>query len=144
MENDKGIGGVAIAYRKTLTTQIIEIQKIARRIMYIAINTNIRCKKIQIFNTYARHMGYDKDEHIQYWGNIGEILQNRNQKQCTIWATDNNGQIARNPDDTENNTIGPWTVAKKTEVGNGQMLAKTCKKYALCAMSTHFIPHKRE
>ena len=99
---------------------------------------------MQIINTYAPHMGYDKDEQIKYWGDIKELLQNTNQKQCKIWATDNNGQIAQNINDIENKTIGKWATSHKTETGNGQILAKTCKKYALCATNTHFIPHKMD
>ena len=65
------------------------------------------------------------------------------QKQCIIWATDNNGQIA-NDEDATNNPIGPWTYANKTEKGNGRRLVKYCKKYNLCATNTHFIPHKKD
>merc|ERR1712112_255887 len=42
---NKGIGGVAIIYRKTLATLITDIRKISNRIMYIALKTNIKCKK---------------------------------------------------------------------------------------------------
>ena len=133
---NKGIGGVAIAYPKELTESITDVQKIPHRIMHMALKTNARCKKIRIINSYAPHIGYGKEEQIQYWGEMGEILQHTDQKQCTIWMADNNGQIAKDPNDIGNNAMGPWAIANKTEPGNGQELQKICKKYALSATNT--------
>ena len=89
-------------------------------------------------------MGYAINELDQYWQEIKGILRNMNKKQCMIWTTDNNGQIAHDDQNDANNTIGPWTYAHKCENGNGKKLAKYCNKHELCATNTHFIPKNRD
>ena len=123
-----GIGGFAIIIRKQPSRSIEEICKTPNRITYATLQTNIKCSNIQIINTYAPNMGYSMEERTLYWQEIKEIPpQKLNNKQCVIWTTDNNGQIAKENDADSNNTIGPWTVAQKTEPGNGQMLRKHAK-----------------
>ena len=114
--------------------------------MTITLKTGLKCKKIQVINTYAPHMGYSKTELDKYWTEVKERLKNANKKQCTIWATDNNGQIANDPNEKRTNQehIGQWTYADKTDKGNGEMLKKCAQKYALSAMNTFFIPMKKK
>ena len=115
---------------------------ISNRIISITLKTNIRCKTIQIINSYAPHNGYSKIDQIDYWNNIKHILKQTNNKQCTIWATDNNGQIAHDNKDI-NNIIGPWTTAQQTEPGNGQMLKKYCQKFEMVATNTLYTKKRK-
>ena len=105
--------------------------------------TNIKCKTIQILNTYAPHMGYATNEHDTYWQELKGILQNMNKKQRMIWTTDNNGQIAKGNDNDTNNTIGPLTYAYKCEKGNGEKLAKYCKNMNY-VRQTHTLYTKKQ
>ena len=66
-------------------------------------------------------MGYCRNELDKYWTDVKNILQNVNTKQCLIWATDNNGQIAAEQNRMEKTTeIGSWAMAQKPEKGNGE------------------------
>ena len=140
--NTKGIGGVAIAYRANLETSIVDIAIISHRVMHITLKSNLKFKRIQILKTYAPHMGYSHDERTKYWNDVKSVLQQTNAKQCIIWTTDNNGQIAAEAREGNNNEIGPWAMASKSEKGRGGKLTKYCYKYPLSAMGTHFTPRK--
>ena len=57
-------------------------------------------------------MGYIQTEIRQYWKDIKDVLNNVNNKQCLIWATDNNGQIAKNPDGKQQMKFAPGHMLK--------------------------------
>ena len=40
------------------------------------------------------HMSYNAGER-EYWKRTGETLKEVNRKDCIIWGTDNNGQVAQ-------------------------------------------------
>ena len=92
--NTKGIGGVAIEYRANLEASSVDTTIISHRVMHITLKSNLEFKNIQILNTYAPHMGYCQDERTKYWNDVKSVLKQTNTKQCIIWTTDNNGQIA--------------------------------------------------
>ena len=90
-------------------------QKTPNRIMYLTIHIHLGFKKTQILNTHAPQMGYCQTENIKYWAEIEEVLQQVNQKQFLIWATDNNGQIEKTPGYHLANEIGTCAYAEKYE-----------------------------
>jgi len=71
-------------------------------------------------------MCYNAWEREEYWRRIGETLKETNKKDFIIWGTDNNGQVAQeNKDKKERNKcVGRWTMARKTEKGNGIKLVE--------------------
>ena len=62
IQGGKGIGGVAIAIKKDIKENILQIARINERIMKIRLETNIRGGEITILNTYAPHMSYNAGE----------------------------------------------------------------------------------
>ena len=114
IQGGKGIGGLAIAIKKDIKENILQIARINERIMKIRLETNIHGGKITILNTYAPHMSYNAGEREEYWKKIGETLKEANRKDCIIWGTDNNGQVAQeNKDKKEKNKcVGRRTMAK--------------------------------
>jgi len=114
--------------------------------MKIRLATNIRGRKITILNTYAPHMCYNTGEREEYWAKIGETLKATNAKDCIIWGTDNNGQVAQQNKGKQgiNKSVGRWTMAKRTEQGNGIKLVDKCNKYNLTIMNTMCKPKKAE
>ena len=40
-------------------------------------------------------MGYSKENRDEYWGEIKKIHKGTDKNDMIIWATDNNGQIAK-------------------------------------------------
>ena len=93
IQGGKGIGGLAIAIKKDIKENILQIA---------------------ILNTYAPHMIYNAGGREEYWKKIGETLKEANRKDCIIWGTDNNGQVAQeNKDKKEKNKcVGRWAMAK--------------------------------
>ena len=70
-----------------------------------------------------------------------------NNKQCVIWATGNNEEIAKRangPSITQNSDIGTWAFAAKRDSGNGHMLGKYCQEFEMRALGTHSIPNKKD
>lgn len=55
---NKGTGGLAIAYRAQISSQITQIVRTNHRMREIHLNTNIKGVEIKIINTYAPHRGY--------------------------------------------------------------------------------------
>ena len=88
----------------------------------IIIQAELKWKKIQIINTYAPHMGYDKTEQMAYRGNIKKCIKHMSRKHFAIWATYNNGRIAYGRNNSDNiNEIWPRAYAEKRK-GNGETL----------------------
>ena len=50
--NTNGIGGVAVSYLTTLHPLITKINKVPHRIIDLRTHCNLKCKTIQILNTY--------------------------------------------------------------------------------------------
>jgi len=86
-------------------------------------------------------------------GRSKNALHQKKGNERIIWATDNNGQIARDIKETEQGkkerdgeeediieqakgTIGNWTYSKKTEKGNGEKLKKYSTKHNLWVTNT--------
>ena len=74
-------------------------------------------------------MGYRKQQREEYWKEIKNALQTINKKDIIIWATDNNGQIAKPSDDddktngeTDSKGIGKWHIDEVNAKGNGEKL----------------------
>ena len=116
--------------------------------MKVKLRTNVNKKNIHLINTYAPHMNYGRNGRDTYWREVKYILDQIPQNDIIIWATDNNGQIARPTTNSDrdqginNAHIGPCHYATKTEKGNGGKLAKTLRKYELTATNTIHPPKK--
>ena len=111
--------------------------------MKTQLQTNMNKRTLHLINTYAPQMCYGRNERDAYWGDVKYILGKIPKNDFVIWATDNNGQIAR---PTSNNDrgediytdahVGHWHYAKKREKGNGEKLVKILYKYELSATKT--------
>jgi len=111
--------GVAIVITKELSANIIEITRANWRIMKIRPSTNIHGGKITILNTYAPHLRYNTVEREEYRAKVGETLHRINTKDCLIWGTDNNGQVAQwTKEKGINKCVGKWTISRQTEQGD--------------------------
>ena len=95
-------------------------------------------------NTYAPHMFYNTGERGEFWAKIGETLKATNNEDCIIWGTDNNGQVAQENKGKQekNKCVRKWTIAAKTEQGNGIKVVEKCNKYNLAITNTMFTPKK--
>ena len=81
--NDKGIGGVAIMVRKNLANTITNIKRIPNR--SISIQSKISKKtNLEIINTCAPHMGYNKGERTEYWEEVNKTLEQNNKIGCIL------------------------------------------------------------
>ena len=75
-----------------------------------------------------------------YW-RIELILQQHKRKDFRIWATDNNGQVIRNPD-TGDEIIGKCATSDESGKGNGMKLAKYCRNKNMFIDNTYWFPKK--
>ena len=94
-QNKKGIGGVAIVIKEECCKEIAKITRRPHRNVQITLNTGNSDRELQILNSYAPHMGYIREQREAYWKAIKNTLQTIIKKDILIWATDNNGQIAK-------------------------------------------------
>ena len=65
-------------------------------------------------------MSYNAGEREEYWKRTGETLKEINRKDCIIWGTDNNGQVAQeNKDKKEKNKcVGRWAMENRRRERN--------------------------
>ena len=98
---------------------------------------------ITIVNTYAPRMCYNTGEREEYW-EIGNTLKSINNKDCIIWGSDNNGQVAKENKGKQekNQSVGHWAMATKTEQGKWIKLVEKCNKYILAITNTMFTPKR--
>ena len=104
------------------------------------IKTEIKGCEIKIISPYAPNMGYGTHIRDDYWKHMKEISKQNTGKQCTIWGTDNNGQIQMDKKQDDWGEIGHWAYAAKTAKGDGEQLKKYCTKYQLSVTNTKFMP----
>ena len=126
--------------RKNLVNAITNIKRISNRNISIQIKISKKKTNLEIINTYAPHMGYNKGERTEYWKEVNKTLEQNNKNDCIIRCTDNNGQISNDGNNTNDKNIGNWSYSDKTETGNGDKLKKNIIKHNLAAANTLFNP----
>ena len=88
-------------------------------------------------------MGYESHIRDEYWNEMKELLKQKTSHQCVIWATDNNGQVQKDQEQENWNSVGKWTYSNKTAQGNDKKL-KILRKSQLAATDTHLMPKNQD
>ena len=148
--NEKGIGGTAIMIKREWANNILQTSRYSHRCVEITLHTGMQNEKLHIINKYVPHMGYRRGESDNYWTKIKQNLTEIPQNDI-IWATDNNGQIARRENHmgggemlANDAHIVPWRYAKGIEKGEGEKPINILREFELSATITMRPPQKED
>ena len=106
------------------------------------IKTKIHGETLVIPNAHSPNMSYASEIRKGYRKQIIQIRYQTKKKDIVKWATDNNREIRRIPEN-DDKTIGKCTIAKENNRGNGAKFDKRCRNNNLFITNTLFFPEKR-
>ena len=129
---------------ESLQQHITQIARQSSRALRVTLDPAKSKMPIRIISTYAPHNGHTEEEKTKL-GDVSEQLNKTCRRHLIIWGADENGQLGNRKMKKQKNMpreypdqeiIGPYAKASKTDRGNGAQLRRIFRRQQMIPTKT--------